>query len=373
MVGGDKLTTEVVRDPSSIPQSVPEITTRSIRLPSGRTLVATPVFDTYWQFAVKRQQIFKDRVHGHTPPWTNDPVLAKYRFTNPYRASDRVSQYLIRYVLYEGEQTPEEIFFRMMLFKLFNSINTWEWLCAKLDFPTVATFHPDIYADVLDRLVKLQLNIYSAAYMMPNPNLGNVKKHHNHLKLINLMLQSELPNRIADASSLEAVSDMLKEFPSIGPFLSFQFAIDLNYSILIDFSEMDSVVAGPGAKNGIRKCFVDTGGLDDADLIRAISDLRESELARLGIKFSDLWGRPLQLIDLQNLFCEVDKYSRVVHPMARGSSSRSRIKQKFRRSSNGLPQWYPPKWKLNVPQFSIESREQISNTASDLFESLFEI
>ena len=350
-----------------------EISTRDIKLPSGRTLVATSVFDTYWKFAVNRQKIFMDRVHGKSPPWTDDPVLSTYRFTNPYRASDRVSQYVIREVLYKGEEAPEEIFFRLMLFKLFNNIKTWEYLCSRLGFPTVATFQPDIYAHELDQLVKLQINVYSAAYMMPNPNLGSIRKHHNHLRLIELMVLSELPKRIIDASSLESVSNMLKEFPSIGPFLSFQYAIDLNYSVLVDFSEMDFVVAGPGAKSGIRKCFVDTDGLDNADLIRAVSDLMESELERLEIEFTDLWGRPLHLIDLQNLFCEVDKYSRVMHPTALGSCSRTRIKQKFRPSSNVLPQWYPPKWKLRVPQFPARSTEQTSNTTVDLFTSEFEV
>ena len=55
-----------------------------------------------------------------------DPVLAAYKFTNGYRASDRVSQYLIRSVIYAGSQKPGELFFRTLLFKLFNRITTWE-------------------------------------------------------------------------------------------------------------------------------------------------------------------------------------------------------------------------------------------------------
>ena len=34
-------------------------------------------------------------------------------------------------------------------------------------------------------------------------------------------------------------------------------------------------------------------------------------LADSPVEFRDLWGRPLQLIGCQNLFCEVDKYARV--------------------------------------------------------------
>ncbi|MGH9908009.1 MAG: nucleotide kinase domain-containing protein, partial [Pyrinomonadaceae bacterium] len=71
----------------------------------------TIVFDTYWRFASKRQDIFFRRFAGDPPPWTEDPVLLEYKFTNAYRASDRVSQYLIKHVIYEGDQSIEEIFF----------------------------------------------------------------------------------------------------------------------------------------------------------------------------------------------------------------------------------------------------------------------
>ena len=59
------------------------------------TLPTTPVFETYWRFAAERQAIFFRRVREEKGPWTADPVLMTYKFTNPYRASDRVSQFLI--------------------------------------------------------------------------------------------------------------------------------------------------------------------------------------------------------------------------------------------------------------------------------------
>src|SRR6266498_2751380 len=69
----------------------------------------TIVFDTYWRFAAERQSIFFKRFHRSPLPWTHDPILTEYKFTNAYRASDRVSQFLIRHVIYKGEQSPEEI------------------------------------------------------------------------------------------------------------------------------------------------------------------------------------------------------------------------------------------------------------------------
>ncbi|MCK9912538.1 putative DNA base hypermodification protein, partial [Microbacteriaceae bacterium K1510] len=70
---------------------------------------------------------------------------------------------------------------------------------------------------------------------------------------------------------------------------------------------MEFVMPGPGALDGIRKCFSSLGGLNEPEIIRLMADIQSDEFARLGLQFRSLFGRSLQLIDCQNLFCEVDK------------------------------------------------------------------
>ena len=132
----------------------------------------------------------------------------------------------------------------------------------------------------------------------------------------------------------------------MGRFLAFQFAIDLNYSDAMEASEDEFVVAGPGACDGIAKCLGATARGIESEVIRYMADTQESHFARLGLDFPGLFGRRLQLIDCQNLFCEVDKYARVAHPSVRGISGRSRIKQKFRPLAEPLSAFFPPKWRL---------------------------
>jgi len=81
-------------------------------------------------------------------------------------------------------------------------------------------------------------------------------------------------------------------------------------------------------------------------VIRYLADTQSHHFARLGLSFGGLRGRPLQLIDCQNLFCEVSKYSRVSHPDIRGVSGRTRIKQAYRHDPAALTAWFPPKWGL---------------------------
>ena len=78
-----------------------------------------------------------------------------------------------------------------------------------------------------------------------------------------------------------------------------------------------------------------------------MAERQELEFERLGLNYQSLWGRKLQLIDCQNLFCEVDKYSRIKHPEISGISGRTRIKQKYSVNTEQISYWYPPKWKIN--------------------------
>jgi hypothetical protein len=311
--------------------------------------ITTLVYDTYWRFAAERQATFFRRVFGEPPPWTQDEILQTYKFTNAYRASDRVSQYLIRNVIYNGSQDVEDVFFRTILFKLFNRIETWELLVRECGVPIYETRLLETYDRVLTKAMEQKKTIYSAAYIMPSGSrkLGSTKKHRSHLQLLELMMKDEVPKQISDLSSMREAFELLLSYPMIGDFLAYQYVTDLNYSGICDFSEMEFVVPGPGAIDGISKCFKSLGGLNETEIIKLVTDRQEDEFKRLGLQFQSLWGRPLQLIDCQNLFCEISKYSRVRHPEIKGVANRTQIKQKYAVTTEPIAYWYPPKWKIN--------------------------
>ena len=166
-------------------------------------------------------------------------------------------------------KSVEELVFRILLFKLFNKIETWEMLEKELGPLTYSEFAFKRYDQILTKAMVQGQTIYSAAYIMPSGgSLGYEKKHRNHLALIERMISSELPNQLAESSTMEEAFKLVLNYPSIGSFLAFQYVADINYSTVTNFSEMDFVVAGPGAINGIRKCFKDTAGKSDAYIIQ---------------------------------------------------------------------------------------------------------
>lgn len=312
----------------------------------------TVVYESYWKFAVLRQDVFFNRLKGMPFPWSKDPILNQYKFTNAYRVADRVSQYLIKNVIYHENlpQTPKEILFRILLFKLFNKIETWELLTGKFGTLTYEEFSFAEYDKILDKAITGGRRIYSAAYIMPSvqSRFGFERKHSNHLKLIQLMLEEQVDQKLMAAKTMQQAFEIIKKFPGLGNFLAYQLLIDINYSPILDFSESEFVVPGPGAKGGISKCFENRGGLNEMEIIKLVTDSQEQEFQRLGLSFQSLWGRPLQLIDCQNLFCEVDKYARVKHPDIKGDSDRVKIKQGFRANLKSINFWFPPKWGLNA-------------------------
>lgn len=154
--------------------------------------------------------------------------------------------------------------------------------------------------------------------------------------------------RLRDAETMKEAFEIIKSYPGMGDFLAFQFLIDINYSTALDFDEMEFVVAGPGARDGIRKCFGPASAGLEREVIEYMTASQHEHFERLGLTFTGLFGRPLQLIDCQNLFCEVNKYARVAHPEIVGYSGRTRIKQKFRAVGEPMPAWFPPKWGISA-------------------------
>lgn len=295
--------------------------------------------------------MYERRLVDPDGPWTDDSILSSYRFTNAYRVADRVSQYLIDQVQYRSDrsQAPGEIFFRTMLFKIFNRIETWELLEREHGSLSWQAADLDAICASLDRAMQRGCRIYSAAYIMPAPRFGQVRKHANHIALLRAMMKEGLPSRIERARSLAEVYHLLLPWQGLGSFLAFQYAIDLNYSEMLEFEESSFVVAGPGAIDGISKCFASTNGISAEEIIHLMTDIQEYEFSRLGIKFTGLFGRRLQPIDCQNLFCEISKYARLAHPDVTGISGRKRIKQGYTGDGTIPRPSFPPRWGLKVP------------------------
>ena len=305
------------------------------------------IYDLYWYFANERQNIFIKKLNGDTPPWTNDPILKTYKFCNSYRVNDRVSQYLLKNVIYNGKTyKDEDMLFRIILFKIFNKESTWELLIKNFNDITLSTFDMKEYSKVLTNAINNNIKIYNDAYIScATKAFGYDRKHDNHLALLNKMfIIDKVQDKILKCTNMEQAFKIIKSYPLIGNFMAYQLITDINYSNIVDWKEDEFTVAGPGSLRGIKKCFIDKGNLSNEDIIRYMYNHQEEEFKRLNLDFKTIGNRKLQLIDIQNIFCELDKYCREKVPSLK--SNRTKIKKKYTPKQTKIEYIYPPKWNI---------------------------
>ena len=326
------------------------------------------IYDLYWYFASERHRIFERRAAGESAPWTQDQILQDFKFCNVFRAVDRVSQYLIRSVAYQKEPcSTEDRAFQIVAFRLFSRIETWERLGEFLGHsPTLHDLANGTFVRALGYAKERNRKLYTGAFILAAADAyGMSAKHLNHAELLrHMFLGNRFGMRVAAARALRDVYDMVHEYPLMGDFMSYQIAVDLNYSEIIEFSEDDFTQAGPGALRGIQKVFVSIGDYSPEEVIRWMVDRQESEFKRLRLPFGGLCGRRLHAIDCQGLFCEVDKYCRVAVPELQ--SARRKIKARFLASDQPIDWFFPPKWEVDAqllkrPRIEDEERRDVSN------------
>lgn len=303
------------------------------------------IYDLYWYFACERQNIFLKKLNNLPAPWTDDEILRTYKFCNSYRVNDRVSQYLLKNVIYNNKKyTKETMLFRIILFKLFNKESTWELLLENFNDITLENFDKSKYSNVLKNALNKGVKIYNDAYIScANKAFGYDKKHDNHLALLNKMfVVDKVQNKILECKTMKEAFNIIRSYPLIGNFMAYQLVTDINYSDIVNWQENEFTVAGPGSIRGIKKCFINKGNMTDEEIIKYMYENQDKEFKRLNLNFKRIINRPLQLIDCQNIFCELDKYLRVAVPQLK--SNRTKIKKKYKQKQDKIEYFYPPKW-----------------------------
>lgn len=320
-------------------------------------------FQYYLYWITKRMEIFWNKYEGKRAPWTDDPILQKYKFCNTYRCLDRVSQYLLSHVIYNGKQyEPEDMFFRILLFKHFNKIETWELLEKEFGDITYETGFENI-AKFLDEKIKEGVSIYGDAYIIgcffyPFPEYAYIKhlsKHRAHFRIWDdEIFQNGHLYDFLEAQSLEDLYTTFRKMRIHGDFTAQQFAIDMNYSPLFNFSENDFVITGPGSIRGIERTFEDARGCDYVGVIKWVHKNFEELMSHFeketGMEFKPLPNRLPTLIDLQNCFCETDKFLRGMWIETPGVKVKGkRIKHTYLPNKERIEYVFPEKWGVIMP------------------------
>ena len=311
----------------------------------GRQTMEDMLYE-FWKFACERQNVFLKRLHSAQPPYTNDVVLQQFKFCNAYRVLDRVSQFLLSHVIYtDTTYSAADMTFRILLFRIFNLPSTWLELEKKFGPITLSAFNVTAFSQCLHEL-KQKCAIYNNAYIScATKAFGYDAKHDNHLALLhNMFFKDQITNKLQNCNSLKDAFETIKSYPLLGNFMAYQLVTDLNYSPHYHWDDNSFTVVGPGSKRGIEKVFGKVKNHEE--LIFKTHQNQERDLQRFGLQFAYLNNHKLQTIDIQNLFCEFDKYCRVAKPELK--SNRTKIKTKFKPENEKITYMLPPKWNASI-------------------------
>jgi hypothetical protein len=85
----------------------------------------------FFAFARERHATYLRRAAGLPAPWSKDPILQRYKFTNVFRELDRTTLWFAKYVREPLRDTPE-VLLATVVFRWFNLIRSGETLFCQL-------------------------------------------------------------------------------------------------------------------------------------------------------------------------------------------------------------------------------------------------
>lgn len=335
-------------------------------------MLAEPTLDWDAVYHFKTFVIDRYRVHKHKdveklpPPWTKNPILQEFKFTNVRREHDRQTRYLIDYIINKPDLTLEDKIVNTFLFRAWNN-----WATLKsfgFPYPAKMLYDPQFKERVrplYQGLAELQPDRlwYNNAYNQGGTKHAwkfpagdgyqraykesEAKKYADWEPDIPLrpfhvgvwLGEHHIVDRLLNAKSQQEAFDIIKSLRGFADFLAYQVFVDLTYIPELPFSENEFTIAGPGCKKGLDYLFIDRDGMtyeeclfwlrncingegkEAYDLFNS-NELEEiEELKGYPHKvydpdrlFSDLpeYDRCMNVMSLENCMCELSKYMRVV-------------------------------------------------------------
>lgn len=264
-------------------------------------------FDLLLHFVQERESIRRKKEAGEPLPWTEDPILSKYRFCNVYREADKVSRWIFDNWLCPNAHDPD-VWFAAAVARHVNLPLT----LLMINYPV--PWNPERFVSVIQDLRKQKLPAYNAAYMIRaarGKDWGD-KAEYLAKAVLGPMWEKREEIRPKRGDTLAAFNQRLLAQYGIAGFMSGQIIADTKrVGVLTEAEDWETfAISGPGSRRGLNRLL----GCDKN--ARWKEDDWQIELRALRQRLLDALGSELPVIDAQNtqnVLCETDKYMRVYY------------------------------------------------------------
>lgn len=254
---------------------------------------------TLLQFIHAREDVRKRREAGMPWPWTDNPILQRYKFCNVRREDDRVTREIAR-MMRRPHERDRDLWFALLVAR--RACN-WPPTLAELGYPV--PWKPERFLTVIRRRIAAGEKAFEAqAY-----KLICSKQHGEQADLlVRLVLTPAWQNREyfrpQPDDTLRSYHARLSEAAFVGSFHAAQVVADLKYTRGLENAAdwWDFAASGPGSRRGLNRVLGrDVNAYWKEDLwFASLTKLRRE------LKVSNLHAQ-----DLQNCLCEYDKFCRI--------------------------------------------------------------
>lgn len=322
-------------------------------------------------------------------PWTENEILRQVKFCNVRREHDRQSQHLIRNIVENNNLSLADKMFNCLLFRMFNmwdpiehvlegpvSINDFRninldrtrerfadfdkkggvtftnafntgGLKQCLAFPELAvTGKPASPSKMMVKVYRRGMGIvdvlpYKVAKQMAEEQPGEYSiegwEPHMGMRVVRFLKAFVTHNPhffnvlLGFNSPLSVYEELLNKVEGLGPFLAYQIWVDFTYNPDYPFSENHFTIAGPGCRAGIDLLFLDKDGMTHEECIFWLRDNQDDVYRQYGYDRNAFWSpeephdRCMNVMQLENMFCELSKYTRCVEAVMRGEKPRGKV------------------------------------------------
>jgi hypothetical protein len=314
----------------------------------------------FFAYARERHATHLRRIAGEERPWTKEPILQEYRFTNVFRELDKTTEWFRKNVRDPLRDKPEALL-ATVLFRMLNRIEVGEALFTQNELFPVMDPSGEMSAfekylddgDVRDlrRAIKAAVPrgpYVTGAYIISTP--PGYKKLDGALKVVDDFAKTSDWRRVAESwmrggsgsTDLQFAFKWLQDFDYLGSFHSYEIVTDLRHTKLLgrarDVNKWANI--GPGCRRGMNRIMErtrpgDVSGrkrwglkLPDEDVLSEMRALLSNSLdARYWPQFSKTagWSKNAgefrgagdwprwEMRDVEHTLCEFDKFERVHH------------------------------------------------------------
>lgn len=310
---------------------IPYLGCRADKIKSAQPILNIENFKHLYTWVTDRYAVHvKKDVQGLPAPWTDNPIIREYRFTNVRREHDKETKWVIENVC-KADMSLANKWMNLMLFRMINKSETcknfmpidfdnvdWNGICSYVenlpgDYPifTNAFYTSGMKMGVCQALgysgERRKILGIKPVYAV----IEYCQKLYSSERFIQILENCENPKQFFEA---------LSSVKGIGFFLAYQILVDWTYCPESLWSENEFVIAGPGAQRGLDLVFEEKDGMTYEECLFWLRDNWGIICNWLNLPwnpdeiFVDLEpeDRHMNVMSLQNCHCEISKYIRAV-------------------------------------------------------------